>query len=128
MDSISNTEDRSIVGNDDDQPKQDPHKTCISRVTLAQEVSYLLPAAPFARNVQVIIPASKRVYIDEDRPVEPNEDGSAPRGYAGRNRTYKLPPFEASQTIEFKLAAGQWLVGATDEGLVHLSVIVEPLD
>lgn len=110
-----------------DQPKQDPHRTCLSRVTLAQELRLFLPPAPFRRSVQIIIPSGKRVFIDEDRPTELNTDGTAPRGLPGRNRNYKLPPFEANQTVEFDLFPGQWLVGCVDEGMVHLAVVVTPV-
>jgi hypothetical protein len=106
---------------------QHPEKTCISRVTVAQEVRVALPAADFARRVQVLIPAGRPIYLDEDRPVEINADGSAPDGYAGRNRVYKLPLLEPGQQIEFGLASGQSLVAATGDGLAHLTLIVEPL-
>jgi len=110
----------------DDQCKQHPEKTCIFRATLSQEIAEFLPPAPFKRRVQCIIPPGSVVYIDEDRPTHINGDGTAPPGMAGRNRDYKLPPFEAGQTVEFDLYPGQWLVGSAREGLVHLAVIVEP--
>jgi hypothetical protein len=106
--------------------RQDPVKTRLSRVTLAQEISMVLKPAPYKRKVQIQIPQGGIVYFDEDRPVELNADGTAPPGFVGRNRAYWLPPFDGGQVVEFNLCAGQWLVGCTATGMSSLVMIVEP--
>lgn len=117
----------ALAQDEDKQPQQDLHKTCISRRTVAQEIVVVLPPADFLRRVQVFIPGGRSIYLDEDRPVALNEDGTAPPGLAGRNRNYKLPLFDSSQNIEFTLYPGQSLVGCCGEGLAHLTLIVEPI-
>lgn len=110
----------------DNQPQQHPAKTCISRVTIAQEIIMILPSAPYARIVQIFIPEAASVFIDEDRPTEPNEDDSSPPGRVGRNRTYMMPLFDSDQNVEFDLAPDQWLVGMVADGMAHLTLIVTP--
>lgn len=106
--------------------RQDPRKTRISRVLLTQEIAMFLPPAPYGRKVQIMIPQGTIIYIDEDRPVELNDDGTAPDGFVARNRNYWLPPFESGQVIEFSLCEGQWLVGCTEIGTVAVCMTVEP--
>lgn len=112
-----------------EQLQQSPHKTCISRVRLTQEVRVVLPPAEYLRKVQVFVPELVgKIFLDEDRPVELNPDGSAPAGLAGRDRTYKLPELDTDLQIKFRLYPGQWLVGATAQGTAELTFIVSPVE
>jgi hypothetical protein len=112
-----------------EQLQQSPHKTCISRVRITEEVRIVLPAADYLRKVQVFVPELvSKIFLDEDRPVEPNPDGGAPAGYAGRNRVYKLPELDTDLQIKFRLYPGQWLVGATAQGTAELTFIVSPVE
>jgi len=113
----------------DGEPLQDSIRTCISRVTFTQEIRIVLPPAAFWRRVQVLVPSDMTVQCDEDRDSKPSVEGYATKGLAGHNRVYKLPEFPPAAQIEFRLAPGQWLVGAVgahETGIAHVTFIVEP--
>lgn len=92
--------------------------TEIRRVPLTQEANVMLPpiAEPLDRLVQILVPVSgAAVFVGLD--ITPEE--------IGPNRVYKLAPFPPGQTIRFRLAPEQWLVGAVDTGRAAISLIIE---
>ena len=106
---------------------QHPLKTRIERVPLTQEVRRFLEPADHWRRVQLVLPSETVFFIDEDLDVASSgldtrpDSGKGP----GANRTYKMPPLDGDQQIEFRLAPGQWLVGAVQQGTAQLTMIVE---
>lgn len=105
-------------------------RTQILRVTLMQEVREFFVAQQWCR-VQVVIPASPIVYIDEDikvgfegtQNIDPIEGETS---QIGPDRTYKMPEMQPGARYDFRLAPGQNLVGAVKQGKAHFAIIVEP--
>lgn len=100
-----------------------PYKpTQIMRLTLTQEVRVVLepelgaPAGSY-RQVQVMIPASPKVYLALD--VDPKT--------LGLNRNYKLPVAPPGAFLSFTLLPEQFVVMCADIGLSISSVIVQHL-
>jgi len=94
------------------------------RATLTQEARVIVPALPSGsvhwhpshhRKVQLLIPESPAVFFGLD--VHPDA--------LGPNRFYKLPEWPPGAPIEFKLLAGQWIVGVSEVGLAAVSVLIE---
>lgn len=92
------------------------------RATLTQEARVIVPAVAGVhaqpgchRLVQLLIPEAPAVFFGLD--VTPEA--------LGPNRFYKLPEWPPGAPIEFKLLAGQWIVGVSEVGLAAVSVIIE---
>lgn len=87
------------------------------RATLSQELRILLQPTTekVLRRVQVIVPASPRVYCV----VDPKEAD------VGTNKNYNFPVFHPGQVIQFTLAPSQSLAGMADVGRADLALVVE---
>lgn len=97
-------------------------KTQILRETVVQEARVILPpehdAPPGSvRRVQVLIPPSPTVFMDED--VTPEE--------LGPNKNYKMPTMAPGARLVFYLLPEQWLVANAAERFANISIVCEYL-
>lgn len=127
--------------------------TKILRTTLSQQTRVILPPCEHGliRRVQVLVPSSPRVFIQEmsvkarlptrqfegDKEIKVTatveelfgRDAASLTRYVsqqyGANREYKLPPFPTGQAIIFRLKSDQFLFGQCGEGAAFGSLVVE---
>ncbi len=97
-------------------------KTWNDRITLTQELRYVLEAEPVdglppgsMRRVQIVVPPEPKVYMKIDG--DPNA--------VGPNRTYKMPTLAPGAMIRFELMPEQCIIMAADNGFAEVSIIVE---
>ena len=96
--------------------------TQILRATLTQEFGYVIapetdaPAESW-RRITVITPGAGVAYLALD--VDPDA--------LGPNRAYKAAEFAPNLQVQFLLRPEQVLIGASDDGLVYATLIVEHL-
>lgn len=97
-------------------------KTWNDRLTLSQELRYVLEAEPSEgapagamRRVQLLIPPEPKIYMKID---------GDPNAY-GPNRTYKVPVVAPGAMVRFELTADQSIIMAADNGMADVSIIVE---
>lgn len=96
--------------------------TQILRATLTQEFGVILDSeydapADSWRRITIITPGAGLAYLALD--VSPDS--------LGPNRAYKAAEFAPNNTVCFVLRPEQTLVGASDDGLVYMTMIVEYL-
>ena len=109
------------------------------RATAKQEAEVIVPPVPDGdapvgsyRDVQILVPDGNTLLVGIDTPIQAGflqgrpvpPEGPTPGGI-GPNRGYKLASYPPGQAIKFRLLPHQFVIAASDTGLVYASVIVE---
>jgi hypothetical protein len=101
-------------------------KTETKRVTLTQEARVIVgpereaPSGSY-RRVQVVVPMSPQMFLLADVPAQSAFEAVG----VGPNRTYKMAPLSAGQTLVVRLLPEQFLTALSGEGLCFCTLIIE---